>query len=114
MSILAQYENAWIRAAEGDLSGIENLYDPDFSGFSHSSGREINKDDVLKTADLFKGATVEKFRIIFENEDFACIQHNISMHEVEQRRAGAYSIVVAITLKNGPIVPQETGMTKLG
>ena len=36
------------------------------------------------------------------------------MHEVEQRSAGDYSILVAITLKNGTIVSQETGMTKLG
>ena len=61
MSILAQYENAWIRAAEGDLSGIENLYDPDFSGFSHSSGLRYRGRSALRSTRRSRQISVSSF-----------------------------------------------------
>ena len=113
MSIAESYRKAWVRATEGDTSQVEEIYDDKFQGFSHSAGKPITKKDVIQTAELFSGARLEQFRSVYENTEFACVQHLIEMHKVENRAAGKYSILIAISHKNGKIVSQETGMTLL-
>ena len=113
MSIAESYRKAWVLATEGDTSQVEKIYDDKFQGFSHSAGKPISKKDVINTAKLFSGARLEQFRTVYENTEFACVQHLIEMHKVENRAAGNYSILIAISHKNGKIVSQETGMTLL-
>ncbi len=113
MSIAESYRKAWVRATEGDTSLVEEIYDDKFQGFSHSAGKPIAKKDVIKTAELFSGARLEQFRSVYENTEFACVQHLIEMHKIEKRAAGKYSILIAIKHKNGKIVSQETCMTLL-
>ena len=59
---------------KGDFSLVEKLYHPDCKHFDHRVGLEVNLDMQSALMTAYENTTFGPYRVIYENEDFLCIQ----------------------------------------
>ena len=67
-------EKAWRLAYKGHFSLVEKLYHPDCKHFDHRVGLEVNLDMQSALMTAYENTTFGPFRVIYENEEFLCIQ----------------------------------------
>ena len=92
---------------EGDTSGAEQLIHDDFKFLMHSSGKSLTKKDVVSWVGM-KDVKLDKERILFENNEVGF------MHAIASFADGNKEAVMSYyKFKDGKIVHQETGATKL-
>ena len=92
---------------EGDTNGAKEVMHDDFKFLMHASGKTLSKDDVVKWVGM-KDVKLDKERILFENNEVGF------MHAIASFKDGNKEAVMSYyKFKDGKIVHQETGATKL-
>jgi hypothetical protein len=92
---------------EGDTTTGEQLIHDDYQFLMHSSGKKLNKQDVLKWLGM-KDVKKEKVRVLFENDEVGFEHAYVSYNDGNKEAVMSY-----YKYKDGKIVYQETGATKL-
>ena len=104
MSILKKFNKA---IAECDANLANEIIHDDFKFLLHSSGKTLNKQDVIK---WLKSGDVKRsnVRILFENDQVG-FEHSIVTFNDGNKEA----VMSHLKYKDGKIIHQETGATKL-
>ena len=92
---------------EGDTVAGEQLIHDDYQFLMHASGKKLNKQDVLKWLGM-KDVKKDKVRILFENNEVG-FEHSIVSFNDGNKEA----VMTYYKFKDGKVVYQETGATKL-
>jgi len=92
---------------EGDVEGTKELIHDDYKFLMHASGKTLSKDDVVKWVGM-KDITKEKVRVLFENNEVG-FEHAMVTFKDGNKEA----VMTYYKFKNGKVVHQETGATKL-
>ena len=74
MTKAEEFDKARRLAYKGDFSLVEKLYHPDCKHFDHRVGLEVNLDVQSALMTAYENTTFGPFRVIYENEEFLCIQ----------------------------------------
>ena len=92
---------------DGDTSAADQLIHDDYQFLMHASGKKLGKSDVIKwlgTKDIQK----EKVRVLFENDEVG-FEHAYATFKDGNKEA----VMTYYKFKDGKVVYQETGATKL-
>ena len=92
---------------EGDSAGAEELIHEDFQFLMHSSGKSLSKKDVVGWVGM-KDVKKSNVRILFENNEVG-FEHSM----VDFNDGNKEAVMTYYKFKNGKVVHQETGATKL-
>ena len=92
---------------EGDSAGAEELIHDDFQFLMHSSGKSLSKKDVVGWVGM-KDVKKSNVRILFENNEVG-FEHSM----VDFNDGNKEAVMTYYKFKNGKVVHQETGATKL-
>ena len=92
---------------EGDANGAKEIMHEDFKFLMHASGKTLSKDDVAKWVGM-KDVKLDKHRILFENCEVGFMHAISSFKDCNKEAVMSY-----YKFKDGKIVHQETGATKL-
>tara|TARA_B100000214_G_C23927184_1_gene608933 strand:+ start:486 stop:806 length:321 start_codon:yes stop_codon:yes gene_type:complete len=92
---------------EGDSAGAEELIHDDFQFLMHSSGKSLSKKDVVGWVGM-KDVKKSNVRILFENNEVG-FEHSM----VDFNDGNKEAVMTYYKFKDGKVVHQETGATKL-
>ena len=92
---------------EGDINGAKEIMHDDFKFLMHASGKTLSKDDVVKWVGM-KDVKLDKHRILFENSEVGFMHAIASFNDGNKEAVMSY-----YRFKDGKIIHQETGATKL-
>ena len=92
---------------EGDSAGAEELIHDNFQFLMHSSGKSLSKKDVVGWIGM-KDVKKSNVRILFENNEVG-FEHSM----VDFNDGNKEAVMTYYKFKNGKVVHQETGATKL-
>ena len=92
---------------EGDTAGAEQLIHDDFKFLMHSSGNSLNKKDVVEWISK-KDVKKENVRVLFENNEVGFEHAMVTFNDGNKEAVMSY-----YKFKDGKVVHQETGATKL-
>ena len=92
---------------EGDSAGAEELIHDDFQFLMHSSGKSLSKKDVVGWVGM-KDVKKSNVRILFENNEVG-FEHSM----VDFNDGNKEAVMTYYKFKNGKVIHQETGATKL-
>ena len=92
---------------EGDIAGAEELIHDDFQFLMHSSGKSLSKKDVVGWVGM-KDVKKSNVRILFENNEVG-FEHSM----VDFNDGNKEAVMTYYKFKDGKVVHQETGATKL-
>ena len=104
MSIIEKMTNI---VNEGDTAGAEQLIHDDFKFLMHSSGNSLTKKNVVEWIGK-KDVKKDKVRVLFENDQVG-FEHAIVTFNDGNKEA----VMPHLKYKDGKIIHQETGATKL-
>ncbi len=92
---------------EGDTAGAEQLIHNDFKFLMHSSGNSLNKKDVVEWIGK-KDVKKDNVRVLFENNEVGFEHAMVTFNDGNKEAVMSY-----YKFKDGKVVHQETGATKL-
>ena len=92
---------------EGDVEGTKELIHDDYKFLMHASGKTLSKDDVVKWVGM-KDIIKEKVRVLFENNEIGFEHAMVTFNDGNKEAVMTY-----YKFKDGKVVHQETGATKL-
>ena len=92
---------------EGDTNGANEVMHDDFKFLMHASGKTLSKQDVVKWIGA-RDVKLDKHRILFENNDVGFMHAIASFNDGNKEAVMSY-----YKFKDGKIIHQETGATKL-
>ena len=92
---------------EGDSAGAEQLIHDDYQFLMHSSGKSLSKKDVVGWVGM-KDVKKSNVRILFENNELG-FEHSM----VDFNDGNKEAVMTYYKFKDGKVVHQETGATKL-
>ena len=92
---------------EGDTAGAEQLIHDDYQFLMHSSGKSLSKKDVVGWVGM-KDVKKSNVRILFENNEVG-FEHSM----VDFNDGNKEAVMTYYKFKDGKVVHQETGATKL-
>ena len=104
MSIIEKMTKA---VNEGDQNIAKEMIHNDYKFLMHSSGKSLTKEDVVKWVGM-KDVKKEKVRVLFENDEVGFEHAMVSYSDGNKEAVMSY-----YKYKDGKIVYQETGATKL-
>lgn len=104
MSIIEKMTKA---VNEGDQNIAKEMINDDYKFLMHSSGKSLTKEDVVKWVGM-KDVKKEKVRVLFENDEVG-FEHAMVSYSDGNREA----VMSYYKYKDGKVVYQETGATKL-
>ena len=104
MSIIKQMEKI---LSEGDTAAAEQLIHDDYQFLMHSTGKTLGKKDVVSWIGM-KDVKKDKVRVLFENDEVG-FEHAMVTFNDGNKEAG----MTYYKFKDGKVVHQETGATKL-
>ena len=104
MSIIEKMTKA---VNEGDQNIAEEMIHDDYKFLMHSSGKSLTKEDVVKWVGM-KDVKKEKVRVLFENDEVGFEHAMVSYSDGNKEAVMSY-----YKYKDGKVVYQETGATKL-
>ena len=91
----------------GDENAAKEIIHDDFKFLMHASGKTLSKDDVVKWVGM-KDVKLDKERILFENNEVGFEHAMVSYSDGNKEAVMSY-----YKYKDGKVVYQETGATKL-
>ena len=91
----------------GDTNQAKELIHDDYKFLMHSSGKTLNKQDVVNWVGM-KDVKKEKVRVLFENNEVGFEHAFVSYNDGNKEAVMSY-----YKYKDGKVVYQETGATKL-
>ena len=92
---------------EGDSAGAEQLIHDDYQFLMHSSGKSLSKKDVVGWVGI-KDVKKSNVRILFENNEVG-FEHSM----VDFNDGNKEAVMTYYKFKDGKVVYQETGATKI-
>jgi len=92
---------------EGDTAAAEQLIHDNFQFLMHSSGKTLTKKDVVAWVGM-KDVKKENVRVLFENNEVGFEHAFVSFKDGNKEAVMSY-----YKYKDGKILHQETGATKL-
>ena len=92
---------------EGSTAAAEELIHDDFQFLMHSSGKTLTKKDVVAWVGM-KDVKKENVRVLFENNEVGFEHALVSFKDGNKEAVMSY-----YKYKDGKILHQETGATKL-
>ena len=92
---------------DGDTNLANEVIHDDYKFLMHASGKTLNKQDVVKWAGM-KDVKKDKVRILFENNEVGFDHAFVSFKDGNKEAVMSY-----YKFKDGKVVYQETGATKL-
>ena len=95
----------------GDFSLVEKLYHPDCKHFDDRVGLEVNLDMQSALMTAYENTTFGPFRVIYENEEFLCIQRYLRNESTKGNFV--WSLVSGINYIDGKIIRHETSAEEL-
>ena len=104
MSIIKQMEKI---LSEGDTAGAEQLIHDDYQFLMHSTGKTLGKKDVVSWIGM-KDVKKENVRVLFENYEVGFEHALVTFNDGNKEAVMTY-----YKFKDGKVVHQETGATKL-
>ena len=104
MSIIEKMTKA---VNEGDQNIAKEMIHDDYKFLMHSSGKSLTKEDVVKWVGM-KDVKKEKVRVLFENDEVGFEHAMVSYSDGIKEAVMSY-----YKYKDGKVVYQETGATKL-
>jgi len=104
MSIIEKITKA---VNEGDQNIAKEMIHNDYKFLMHSSGKSLTKEDVVKWVGM-KDVKKEKVRVLFENDEVGFEHAMVSYSDGNKEAVMSY-----YKYKDGKVVYQETGATKL-
>ena len=104
MSIIEKMTKA---VNEGDQNIAKEMIHDDYKFLMHSSGKSLTKEDVVKWVGM-KDVKKEKVRVLFENDEVG-FEHAMVRYSDGNKEA----VMSYYKYKDGKVVYQETGATKL-
>jgi hypothetical protein len=104
MSIIEKMTKA---VNEGDQNIAKEMIHDDYKFLMHSSGKSLTNEDVVKWVGL-KDVKKEKVRVLFENDEVGFEHAMVGYSDGNKEAVMSY-----YKYKDGKVVYQETGATKL-
>ena len=104
MSIIEKMTKA---VNEGDQNIAKEMIHDDYKFLMHSSNKSLTKEDVVKWVGM-KDVKKEKVRVLFENDEVGFEHAMVSYSDGNKEAVMSY-----YKYKDGKVVYQETGATKL-
>ena len=104
MSVIKQMEKI---LSEGDTAGAEKLIHDDYQFLMHSTGKTLGKKDVVSWIGM-KDVKKDKVRVLFENDEVGFEHAMVTFNDGNKEAVMTY-----YKYKDGKVVHQETGATKL-
>ena len=104
MSIIEKMTKA---VNEGDQNIAKEMIHDDHKFLMHSSGKSLTKEDIVKWVGM-KDVKKEKVRVLFENDEVGFEHAMVSYSDGNKEAVMSY-----YKYKDGKVVYQETGATKL-
>ena len=104
MSIIKQMEKI---LSEGDTAAAEQLIHDDYQFLMHSTGKTLGKKDVVSWIGM-KDVKKENVRVLFENDEVGFEHAMVTFNDGNKEAVMTY-----YKFKDGKVVHQETGATKL-
>ena len=92
---------------EGDVATGEQMIHDDYQFLMHSSGKTLSKKDVVGWVGM-KDVKKDKMRVLFENDEVGFEHAMVTFNDGNKEAVMTY-----YKFKDGKIVHQETGATKL-
>ena len=92
---------------EGDQNVDKEMIHDDYKFLMHSSSKSLTKEDVVKWVGM-KDVKKEKVRVLFENDEVGFEHAMVSYSDGNKEAVMSY-----YKYKDGKVVYQETGATKL-
>ena len=92
---------------DGDTAAAEKLIHDDYQFPMHSSGKKLSKADVVKWVGM-KDVKKERVRVLFENNEVGFEHSFVSFNDGNKE-----AVMTFYKFKDGKIIHQETGATKL-
>ena len=92
---------------DGDTAGAEQLIHEDYKFLMHSSGNSLGKKDVIEWIEK-KDVKKDKVRVLFENDEVGFEHAMVTFNDGNKEAVMSY-----YKYKDGKVVYQETGATKL-
>ena len=92
---------------DGDVEGAEQLIDDDFKFLMHASGKTLTKKDVVGWVGM-KDVKKSNLRVLFENNEVGFEHAMVTFNDGNKEAVMTY-----YKFKDGKVVYQETGATKL-
>ena len=91
----------------GDANLANEVIHDDYKFLMHASGKTLNKQDVVKWVEM-KDVKKDKVRILFENHEIGFEHAFVTFNDGNKEAVMSY-----YKFKDGKVVYQETGATKL-
>jgi hypothetical protein len=104
MSIIEQMSKV---INEGNTAGAEQMIHDDYQFLMHSSNKSLSKKDVVSWVGM-KDVKKDKVRVLFENDEIGFEHALVTFNDGNKEAVMTY-----YKFKDGKIVYQETGATKL-
>ena len=104
MSIIKQMEKI---LSEGDTVAADQLIHDDYQFLMHSTGKTLGKKDVVSWIGM-KDVKKENVRVLFENDEVGFEHAMVTFNDGNKEAVMTY-----YKFKDGKVVHQETGATKL-
>ena len=92
---------------EGDSAEAEKIIHDDFKFLMHSSGKSLSKKDVVAWVGM-KDVKKSDVRVLFENEEVGFEHAMVTFNDGNKEAVMTY-----YKFKNGKVLHQETGATKI-
>ncbi len=92
---------------DGDTAGAEQLIHEDYKFLMHSSGNSLGKKDVIEWIEK-KDVKKDKVRVLFENDEVGFEHAMVTFNDGNKEAVMSY-----YKYKDGKVIHQETGATKL-
>ena len=92
---------------DGDTAAADQLIHDDYQFPMHSSGKKLSKADVVKWVGM-KDVKKERVRVLFENNEVGFEHSFVSFNDGNKE-----AVMTFYKFKDGKIIHQETGATKL-
>ena len=93
--------------SDGDTTGAEQIIHDDYKFLMHASGKSLSKKDVISWIGM-KDVKKDKVRVLFENDEVGFEHAMVSFNDGNKEAVMTY-----YKFKDGKIIHQETGATKL-
>ena len=104
MSIIKQMEKI---LSEGDTAAADQLIHDDYQFLMHSTGKTLGKKDVVSWIGM-KDVKKDNVRVLFENDEVGFEHAMVTFNDGNKEAVMTY-----YKFKDGKVVHQETGATKL-
>ena len=92
---------------EGNTAGAEQMIHDDYQFLMHSSNKSLSKKDVVSWVGM-KDVKKDKVRVLFENDEIGFEHALVTFNDGNKEAVMTY-----YKFKDGKVVYQETGATKL-